>query len=387
MVIPHTRQAVAGLDGPLAVLDLDAADRNAAALADRANGVPIRVASKSIRVPHLIHRLLALPGYSGVLAYSLGEALALVKEGIDDVVVAYPTTSRSALERLSTNERALEQITLMVDSVEHLRFLSSLKAPLPIRLCLDIDGSLRLPGGIHIGTRRSPIRTPQQALRVAEAALADQAFKLVGLMCYEGQVAGVGNSGSVRGAAVRTVQAMSINDLRERRTTIVNAVRDRTDLEFVNGGGTGSIESSAAEGSLTEVAAGSGIYSPALFDSYRHFQHEPALFVCAPVVRRPGSKWVTVFEGGWIASGPAGSDRLPVIDWPEGLAYSASEGPGEVQTPLYGRRADLLKLGDLVFFRPAKAGEPLEHFPSITVVSGGEIVGEWETYRGMGWRF
>lgn len=387
MVTPRTRQAVAGFDGPLAVLDLDAADRNAAALIDRAGVLPIRVASKSIRVPHLIHRLLSKPGYAGVLAYSLSEALALAAEGIDDIVVAYPTTNRTALRQLAANERALEQITLMVDSAEHLALLSSLEAPLPLRLCIDIDGSLRLPGGVHIGTRRSPVRTPVQAVRVAEAILADPAFRLVGLMCYEGQIAGVGNAGSVKGAAVRKIQAMSVTDLRERRTAIVSAVRGIADLEFVNGGGTGSLESSAAEGSLTEIAAGSGIYSPALFDAYRHFQHESALFVAAPVVRRPGPKWATVFQGGWIASGPAGADRLPVVDWPEGLTYSSTEGPGEVQTPLHGRQADLLKLGDLVFFRPAKAGEPLEHFLSVTAVADGEAVGEWETYRGMGWRF
>ena len=387
MVTPRTRQAVAGFDGPLAVLDLDAADRNAAALIDRAGGLPIRVASKSIRVPHLIHRLLSKPGYAGVLAYSLSEALALAAEGIDDIVVAYPTTNRNALKQLAANERALEQITLMVDSAEHLALLSSLRAPLPLRLCIDIDGSLRLPGGIHIGTRRSPIRTPDQAVRVAGAILADPAFRLVGLMCYEGQIAGVGNAGSVKGVAVRKIQARSVTDLRERRTAIVSAVRRIADLEFVNGGGTGSLESSAAEGSLTEIAAGSGIYSPALFDAYQHFRHEPALFIAAPVVRRPGPKWATVFQGGWIASGPAGADRLPVVDWPEGLTYSATEGPGEVQTPLHGRQADLLKLGDLVFFRPAKAGEPLEHFLSVTAVADGAAVGEWETYRGMGWRF
>lgn len=386
MVTPHTREAVAGLDGPLAVLDLDAADRNAAALVRRAGGLPIRVASKSIRVLHLIDRLLGMPGYRGVLAYSLAEALALVESGIDDVVVAYPTTDRAALQRLVACERALNHITLMVDSVEHLIFLGTFDALQPIRLCLDVDGSLRLPGGVHIGTRRSPIRTPEQALTVAKAILADRSVKLVGLMCYEGQIAGVGNAGSVRGIAVRKIQARSAADLRERRTSVVEAVRELTDLEFVNGGGTGSIESSAAEGSLTEIAAGSGIYSPALFDRYEHFQHEPALFVTAPVVRRPGPRWVTVFEGGWIASGPTGTDRLPLIDWPPKLRYSSSEGPGEVQTPLYGRQADLLKLGDLVFFRPAKAGEVLEHFHSLTAVSNGDIVGEWRTYRGMGWR-
>lgn len=386
MVTPHTRAALAGRSGPLAVLDLDAADRNAAALVERASGLPLRVASKSIRVPALLRRLLDTPGYRGILAYSLPEALNLVAEGFTDIVVAYPTADRAALEALARSRAALEQVTLMVDSAEHVTALGSLSPHQPFRICLDIDASLRLPGGIHIGPRRSPIHTVEDAVRVTTSILALPTVRLVGLMCYEGHVAGVGNaSRSLRGMLVRWMQGMAVRDLRERRTAIVAAVGELAELEFVNGGGTGSLETSAAEGSLTEIAAGSGIYSPALFDHYRHFRHEPALFLASPVVRHPAPGWATVFTGGWIASGPAGADRLPVVDWPHGLAYSPTEGPGEVQTPLRGSAADQLALGDLVFFRPAKAGEPLDHFPSIAVVSDGVLIDEWDTYRGLGW--
>jgi D-serine deaminase-like pyridoxal phosphate-dependent protein len=41
---------------PIAVVDLDAFDANAADLVRRAGGKPVRVASKSIRVPALISR-------------------------------------------------------------------------------------------------------------------------------------------------------------------------------------------------------------------------------------------------------------------------------------------------------------------------------------------
>lgn len=386
MVTSRTRHAVAGLDGPLAVLDLDAADRNAESLIRRAGGVPIRLASKSIRVPELLKRVLALDGYAGILAFSLPEALELHNDGFTDIVVAYPTVNKRALASLAGSADALATITLMIDSVEHIEFLEHAVGDVPLRLCIDVDGSLRI-GSIHIGTRRSPIRIPEQALDLL-GRIESSPFTTVGLMCYEGQIAGVGNAGKgAKARAVRGMQGRSAIDLTERRTAIVRAVRDRVDLEFVNGGGTGSLESSAGEGSLTEVAAGSGIYSPGLFDGYEHFRHEPSLFAAVPVVRRPAPGWVTVFEGGWIASGPAGADRLPHIDWPRGLAYSPTEGPGEVQTPLKGKAADTLNLGDHAFLRHAKAGELLEHFPSVTAVSGGSIVDTWKTYRGRGWRF
>ncbi len=56
---------------------------------------------------------------------------------------------------------------------------------------------------------------------------------------------------------------------------MVAAVREVAPLEFVNGGGTGSLESTAAEAAVTELGAGSGLYAPALFDAYRGFRPRP----------------------------------------------------------------------------------------------------------------
>src|SRR5690625_4905865 len=64
---------------PVAVLDLDAFDANAADLARRAQGTPIRVASKSLRVRRLIGHVLTRPGFRGVLARS--EERRVGKEG------------------------------------------------------------------------------------------------------------------------------------------------------------------------------------------------------------------------------------------------------------------------------------------------------------------
>jgi D-serine deaminase-like pyridoxal phosphate-dependent protein len=72
-------RATASIDPPLAVLDLDALDANADALVRRAAGKPIRVASKSVRSRGVLRRVLARPGFAGVLAYSLHEALWLAR--------------------------------------------------------------------------------------------------------------------------------------------------------------------------------------------------------------------------------------------------------------------------------------------------------------------
>ena len=75
------RGAPRPLPTPIAVVDLDAFDANADDLARRAGGKPVRVASKSLRVPALVARALAHDGFSGVLAYTVAEALHLHPPG------------------------------------------------------------------------------------------------------------------------------------------------------------------------------------------------------------------------------------------------------------------------------------------------------------------
>jgi D-serine deaminase-like pyridoxal phosphate-dependent protein len=183
------------------------------------------------------------------------------------------------------------------------------------------------------------------------------------------------------------MQARSARELVDRRAAAVAAVRAVAPLEFVNGGGTGSVERTSAEEAVTEVAAGSGLYCPVLFDGYRAFRSRPAAFFALPVTRRPAPGILTVAGGGWSASGPAGPDRLPVPTYPAGLQFLGTEGAGEVQTPLRGRGTAGLEVGDRVWFRHAKAGELCEHVDVLHVLEGDRLVGAFRTYRGEGRSF
>ena len=387
--------ATADLDPPLAVVDLDALDANAADLVRRAAGRPIRVASKSVRSRGVLRRVLARPGFAGVLGYSLAEALWLAG-GDDpvstDVVVGYPTVDRAALARLAADEQLAARVTLMVDSVEQLDVLDAVAPPgtrPPVRVCLDLDVSWRV-GPAHVGVRRSPVHAPAEAAALARALVARPGVALVGLMAYEAQVAGVGDAPPgrrLRGLAVRGMQRASQRELAARRAAAVAAVREVAELEFVNGGGTGSLERTAAEPAVTELAAGSGLYSPTLFDAYRAFRGRPAALFALPVTRRPGPGLVTVAGGGWIASGPPGADRVPTPTHPAGLRLVPTEGAGEVQTPLRGPGTAGLAVGDRVWFRHAKAGELCERVDVLHAVAGDVVVDSLPTYRGEGAAF
>ncbi len=387
-------RATAHLDPPFAVVDLAAFDDNARDLVRRAGGLPIRVASKSLRCRYLIERVLAQPGYRGVMCYSLAEALWLHAAGVsDDLLVAYPTADRAALRALAADAAARRHITVTVDSAAHLDFIDATlgEGHPEIRVCLELDVSWRpLARGpvLQIGTWRSPLRTPEQAALFAGTILARPGFTLAGVMGYEGQIAGLGDAPPghpVRAALIRFIQARSAPELRERRAEAVRRIRALTALEFVNGGGTGSLESTATDRSVTELAAGSGLVGPTLFDAYRKFRPRPALVYALPVVRRPAPGIATLFSGGYVASGTGTPDRLPSPFLPAGLRLTRTEGAGEVQTPVLGTAADGLRPGDRVWMRHAKAGELAERLAEYHLADPGEAVARTvPTYRGEG---
>lgn len=382
-VVRRLDRATTGVVAPLAAVDLDAFDRNAAAMAARAHGKPIRLASKSVRVRALIDRALAHSGFSGVMAYALREALWLAEHGATDLLVAYPTVDRAALRDLSRSPYA-EHVTVTMDSLEHLDLIESAchGVGAPIRVCIDVDCSLRL-GRVHLGVRRSPLRDVDEVRALAVAASARPGIRVVGLMFYDAQIAGLPDSSP----AVRTVKALSDRSLRTRRASVVAAVGEVAELEFVNAGGTGSLHLTGADPCVTELAGGSGLLTPGLFDGYRAFRDEPAAFFALPVTRRPARGMVTAFGGGYVASGQPGWSRVPRVAIGQSLRLRREEGTGEVQTPLIGPDADRLALGDRVWMRHAKAGEAFERFDSVHLVSGSDVVERALSYRGEGRNF
>jgi D-serine deaminase-like pyridoxal phosphate-dependent protein len=386
----------AEVEAPFAFVDLDAMWANAAAMLKRAAPKPIRVASKSIRCRALLEAILRREErFAGIMSYTLPETLWLAEQGFDDLLLAYPTADSGALGELALRSAASpeEAPIVMVDCVEHLDAIESVLgagAP-PIRLCIDVDaGWWGFGGRLKAGVKRSPVRSVEQAVTLAREIEGREQLRLAALMAYEGQVAGVGDrppGRRLRGAVIRYMQRRSVGEIAERRAAIVAAIREFAELPIVNGGGTGSLELTAAEEAVTEVAAGSGFYAPTLFDHYSRFTLTPAAAFALPVVRKPSRGIATALGGGYLASGSGDAARLPQPWLPPGLHLDAEEGAGEVQTPLLGEPAGALAIGDRAYLRHAKAGELCERFDALHLVQGSEIVDVVPTYRGEGLTF
>lgn len=383
---------------PLALVDLDAMDRNLARVlhAPGPRHVPLRIATKSVRVVELLRRLVDRAGdrAGGLMCYSVEEAEFLADEGFDDLLVAYPPFQLSDLERAALLTAAGVRVSLMCDCRETLERLSAVAAEHRVRIevVLCVDMSLRLARGrVHLGVRRSPLFRASEVVELARLAADLPGVSFRGLMGYEAQIAGLGDDNPFEpwlNPVKAWVRRASVGEVARRRRRCVAALRDAgLAPALVNGGGTGSLDTTGKDDAVTEVTAGSAFFKPHLFDYYRndHMQElEPACFFALEITRRPAPDLVTCLGGGYVASGPPGSDKVPRPYLPPGLQLLPAEMCGEVQTPLRVPAGLQLELGDPVFFRHAKGGELCERFNEVLLVSGGVQAGRAPTYRGQG---
>ncbi len=387
------RRALDGQPLPAAFVDLDHFDANVERLLApvRSAKKTVRIATKSIRCPALIDRVAKLPGVRGLMTYSAAESAFLVGAGARDLVLAYPTVQPSDLELIAIiNKEA--RCAVVADDAEQLAPLAAAaqKAGVRVPVLVELDVSWRV-AGLHLGVRRSPLRDPDAVVQLARKIADYQGLEFGGIMGYEAQIAGLTDHGpfaSWQNPFKRALKLGSRSVVGKSRKQVVQALSDAgLTPTVVNGRGTGSVLWSSAEPALTEITIGSGFLAGHLFDYYAGLTLDAALFFALQVVRRPSRNLVTCLGGGFIASGAAGPDRLPLPVLPAGCRLLPMEGAGEVQTPVELPDGVELPLGAPIFFRPAKSGELAERFSEYSWVQGERVVERAPTYRGLGRSF
>lgn len=369
---------------PTLFLDQEAFKQNIDWVLKNSHDKKIRIATKSIRSREVIKSILeSSPVFQGIMTYDLREALWLRDNGFKDILMGYPSMDKEALSELAKNP---DDIVLMVDLPEHLEILESIARPLKIKfkICVDVDLSMDLPG-LRFGVFRSQINSTEKMAAFLKKLKSCQHLKLTGLMGYEAQIAGVMDKESI---LIRGLKKLSLRQLQERRQNLVSQIHAEGHvLEFVNGGGTGSLQETTQENCVTEITVGSGFFAPVLFDHYQDFKLNPALAFTLPIVRNPVKEIYTCLGGGYIASGSVEKIKLPEPYLPEGATLLKHEGAGEVQTPVHYKGKIKLKIGDSIIMRHAKSGEVCERFSEIHLISNGKKIKTLQTYRGEGKNF
>lgn len=374
---------------PFAFVDMDMFNKNKEDILKRAGNKKIRIASKSIRCLSLIKNILSSNSiFQGVMCYHPLEAVYLSENGLDDLLIAYPIFHEQHISAICKEIKKRKSIIAMVDLTEHAVQLNHIAEQenciLPV--CMDIDMSSDF-GLLHFGVRRSKVTTTEQAMELFHQIKKLKNLRLEGIMGYEAQIAGVGDftDSALKNSILPILKKKSVKEIAKRRSEIVNRIQSEGhQLKFVNGGGTGSLETTIKESCITEITVGSGFYSPTLFDNYKNFHHLPAAAYSIEITRNPKPSVFTCYGGGYTASGSMEKNKLPKPYLPTGAKLIETEGAGEVQTPIVYNGEEKLKLGDPIFMRHAKAGELCERFNSLLLIANGKIIDEVKTYRGDG---
>lgn len=392
MTYKYYCDTIEGRQMPLAYVDLDLFDANVQKLAGMAQGKRIRIASKSVRVPALLERILRHSEvFQGLMCYSPREAVFLSQQGFDDLLMGYPCWNEKDILPIIQEIKKGKSIILMVDRPEHITHLDRIGKQQDIRIpiCMDIDMSSDLPG-LHFGVWRSSVFGEKEAVALGQVIQQHPNVELVAVMGYEAQIAGLGDNvpgQAAMNAIVKLLKKRSVKEIAQRRKAVVDALTHMGfSLRIVNGGGTGSMDTTCTEEAVTEVTVGSGFFSPGLFDNYSHFKLMPAAGYAIEVVRQPKPDIYTCLGGGYVASGEIGKLKQPKVFLPEGAELIGQEGVGEVQTPVKYSGTEL-QLGSPVLLRHSKAGELCEHFNTVLLISEGKVVDEVRTNRGFGQAF
>jgi D-serine deaminase-like pyridoxal phosphate-dependent protein len=374
-------EALKDVSNPSLFLDLEAFYKNLHWVISHSGDKKIRIATKSIRSVEILKKIHASnPVFQGFMTYTLEESLWLKSLGLKDLLIGYPTTDRSSLNKLAEDP---SEIVLMVDRIEHLDLLEEIAAAkkTTFEICVDLDLSLDLPG-VRFGVYRSQLHETKHLIHFLNHLKSCTHLKLVGAMGYEAQIAGVTDDKS---KVMQVLKIISLTQLQGRRQRMVEMIlAEGHKLRIVNGGGTGSLKNTNKEKVVTEITIGSAFYAPVLFDHYQDFKLTPALFFSSPIVRHPSKDIFTILGGGYIASGQTDDIKQPRPYLPPDLSLIKNEGAGEVQTPLSYTGHLCLEIGDLVIMRHAKAGEICERFNQIHIIEKNKILETVSTYRGQG---
>ncbi len=195
--------AIRGEPLPLAVVDLDAFERNVATVLAPiiASGKRLRVATKSVRCPELLSRIAACAGEHciGYLTFTAAETAFHAAQGVKDLLLAYPTMQAADAVLLAQANRSSTAATV-VDCPHHLPVLSeaATREGVTIPVAIDLDMSWRPVGELlHIGVRRSPLREPADVVALAQRISQTPGLRFHGVQAYEAQIAGLADRGPV----------------------------------------------------------------------------------------------------------------------------------------------------------------------------------------------
>ena len=321
--MPHRPPAEIGaplseVDTPALVIDLDAFERNLAALPRKLEGrsVALRPHSKTHKSPIIALKQMAL-GAVGVCCQKVAEAEALVEGGVPDVLIANEVVGAAKLRRLAALARSAK-IAVCVDDPGNIADLED--------AAREFDAQVTVLVEIDVGARRCGVAPGRAARDLAQIVSASKHLRFDGLQAYHGS-------------------AQHLREFEARRKAIADATALAADTKAliekagiacprITGAGTGSFGFEAASGLYTELQCGSYVFMDA--DYNRNLdqsgkaapEFEQSLYVWATVMSRPAQDRAIIDAGLKAFSVDSGMPMLP--DFSQAVVARASDEHGRL---------------------------------------------------------
>jgi D-serine deaminase-like pyridoxal phosphate-dependent protein len=352
------------LNTPALLLDLDALERNIAAMAAHARkaGVQVRPHSKGAKSIEIGRRQVAA-GAVGICCATLGEAEVIAGGGIDNVLVTSPVVTPAMMDRLMTLNQRSKGLIVVADNPGNVDVLAtvSAKAGRPLSVIVEFD----------VGQGRTGTTSVDAAASLAARIKASQHLRYVGVQAYYGHLQHVTTFADRKAAA--EMQMARVRSLLERLQA------DGLTPEIVTGGGTGTFDIDPGGGVYTELQPGS---YPFMDREYLEIDMTqagsspfvPALFVQASVVSASREGFAVVNAGYKSFATEGGMPRVLVPRLADATYKLMGDEHGGIQ---YDPKSGTLKVGDTVEFLTPHCDPTINLYDRYHCVRGDTLVEIW----------
>lgn len=363
--------ALADVDTPALLVDLDAFERNLAAMAEHAAaaGVRIRPHAKTHKCAVIARRQMAL-GAVGVCCQKVSEAQALVQAGVTDVLVSNQVVGRRKIERLVALAREAK-IGVCVDDPGNAAEIgeAAAAAGLTIDVLVEID----------VGAGRCGVAPGDEALALVRRVASTDGLRFAGLQAYHGSAQHIRDYAE-RGQAIESAASIA-------RATVESLAREGIECETVTGAGTGTWQFEAASGVYDELQAGSYVFMDVDYAKnldedggpFSAFEH--SLFVYSTVMSRPVRERAVLDAGLKAFATDCGMPRLADIE----LAAELKASDEHAVVDLSASNASIA-VGDKVRLIPGHCDPTVNLYDWYVCVRGDRVETLWPIVaRGCLW--
>lgn len=359
----ETGTALADVDTPALLIDLEPFERNLRRLADalpKDGRVKLRPHAKTHKSPDIALRQMA-HGAVGQCCQKVSEAEALVRGGVPDVLVTNEIIGAPKLRRLAALARQA-RIGVCVDDSGNVADLeaAAAEAGVTLRVLVEID----------VGASRCGVTPGEPAARLAEVVARAKHLSFGGLQAYQGAAQ------HIRGHAERRAAVQRAADLAGSTRDLIR--RHGVDCPIVTGAGTGSFRFEIETGVWDELQCGSYVFMDA--DYARNLdaggtatpEFEHSLFVWTTVMSRPTELRAVVDAGHKTYSIDSGMPTLP--DIPDATLDRASDEHGRI---VLSRPTNQLRLGDKIRLVPGHCDPTVNLHDWYVCVRNGKVEALW----------